>query len=261
MQGCSICYPSTYMNHVQTRARLVSAYVPPPPQPSQVAWPRRVSQAVAKVAPVKASPKMSPTKLAKAPQMNIQVSKTKSSWATGSAVRKAINSTKSSTSFPTWFADSDQVYTQPGKDDAEPVKSATDLKAMKSQSQVPVMEKKSQPKPQVAPKAILSQPKPQVPVTEKESQPKPQVPIKVAADFDYDDASTDASKESESPRTRSFPTPAEEKQLRKVEKKLREIGILEAKMQESLSTAEQNKVAQKSTLLADPVLAKRHSGN
>merc|ERR1711957_51961 len=195
--------------------------------------------------------------------MGIQVSKTKSSWATGSAVRKAINSTKSSTSFPTWFADNDQVFTQPGKDDAEPVKFATDLKAMKSQSQVSVMEKKSQPigKPQVAPKAILSQPKPQVLVTEKKSQPKPQVPIKVAADFDCDDASTHASKESESPRTRSWPTAAEEKQLRKVEKKLREIGILEAKMQESLSTAEQNKVAQKSTLLADPVLAKRNSGN
>merc|ERR1711957_271120 len=92
------------------------------------------------------------------------------------------------------------------------------------------------------------------------SQPKLQVSINVAADLDSDE-STDASKESESARTRGFPTAAEEKQLRKVEKKLRKIGILEAKMQESLSTAERNKISQKSTLLADPVLAKRNSCN
>lgn len=71
-----------------------------------------------------------------------------------------------------------------------------------------------------------------------------------SSDSDFDDASTDVvSKASQSPR--AF-TGSEEKQLRKVEKKLREIDSLEQKFG-LLNQDEANKVALKAKLLAEKV--------
>merc|ERR1712113_563753 len=56
-----------------------------------------------KASPKPATPKPATKKVAKPPQVNIQVPKTKSSWATGRAERKQTRS--NNTSFPVWFAD------------------------------------------------------------------------------------------------------------------------------------------------------------